>query len=485
MTGLVWLHRYQKQERPIAEPQIVWLRRDMRLRDQPAFHAAAEAGPVIPVIVLDDERPGERKFGGAHRWWLHQSIESLSTDLAKRNSRIVLRRGDSVSVLQGIAEETGAGAIHANRHYEPWWREAEEDLHDALKDMPCELVLHDGNYLFPPGTATTNSGDPYKIYTPFSKAVLELMPPRDELDAPETLSSPADWPESDELEEWDLLPTKPDWAGGMRAFWSAGEDAAHERLDWWADRVGDYDEGRNLPSIDRSSRLSPHLHWGEISPVQIWHRLKDKRSTGWKTFEKELIWRDYAQNVIQQFPDYGRESYRDRFDEMSWRNPDRGHIIREELEAWQQGRTGYPIVDAGMRQLWQTGWMHNRVRMITASFLIKHLLIDWREGERWFWDTLVDGDYASNSTNWQWVAGTGVDSNMFSRIMAPLTQSEKFDAAGYIREYVPELADLPDDEIHDPADDKRGDYPAKIIGHKEARERALEAYREMKAAEDG
>ncbi|ANU07832.1 Deoxyribodipyrimidine photo-lyase [Paraurantiacibacter namhicola] len=393
----------------------------------------------------------------------------------------MLRKGDSVSVLQGIAEETGAGAIHANRHYEPWWREAEEDLHDALKDSECGLVLHDGNYLMPPGTAKTGGGDPYKIYSPFRDKMRELFPPRDELAAPESVDLPGSWPESDALEDWDLLPTKPDWAGGFREEWTVGEDAAHERLAWWKDHVGHYDEGRNLPSEDSTSKFSPHLHWGEISPVTIWHAMKDLRSDGWKTFESELIWRDYAQNVIYQFPDYPRESYRDYDENQLWRHPDRGHLIQQDLEAWQQGRTGYPIVDAGMRQLWKTGWMHNRVRMIAASFLIKHLLIDWRHGELWFWDTLVDGDYASNGTNWQWVAGTGVDSNMFSRIMAPLSQSEKFDAAGYIREFVPELAELSDKDIHDPPEDKRpDDYPEKLISHKEGRERALQAYNDMK-----
>jgi deoxyribodipyrimidine photo-lyase len=463
----------------MAETQIVWLRRDLRLKDQPALHAAAKAGPVIPVYILDDDRPGERKPGGAHRWWLHHSLESLSASLGRHNAKLILREGDSVSVLASLADQAGACAVHANRHYEPWWREAEEDLRDALPEG-CELVLHDGNYLLPPGTATTGSGDPYKIYTPFSKAVLDLFPPRDELPGPDTISQPADLPESDDLKDWSLLPTKPDWAGGFRDFWKVGEDAAWERLDWWSDEVGGYDDGRNLPAVDETSRMSPHLHWGEISPVSIWHAFKDKRSGGWKTYEKELIWRDYAQNVIYQFPDYPQESYRD-YDSSLWRNPNRGHLIEEELQAWQKGRTGYPIVDAGMRQLWQTGWMHNRVRMIAASFLVKHLLIDWRHGERWFWDTLVDGDYASNGVNWQWVSGTGVDSNMFVRIMAPLSQSEKFDAADYIREYVPELADLPDDHIHDPDDAHRpDDYPAKLIGHKEARERALSAYREMK-----
>ena len=468
----------------MSKPQIVWLRRDLRLADQPALHSAAQAGPVAPVFVLDDERPrgdDDRRYGGAHRWWLHHSLESLSKGFGRHNARIVLRKGDSVSVLASLADELGAGAVHANRHYEPWWREAEEDLKEALGDE-CELCLCDGNYLMPPGTATTGSGDPYKIYTPFYRAMLDLMPPRDELPEPSTISQPSDLPESDDLGDWDLLPTKPNWATQMEQFWKVGEDAAHERLGWWADHVQEYEDGRNLPSVDQTARMSPHLHWGEISPVTIWHALKDKRSEGWKTFESELIWRDYAQNIIYQFPDYPRETYRDAIDDNKlWRHPDRGHLIHEELEAWQMGRTGYPIVDAGMRQLWAIGWMHNRVRMIAASFLIKHLLIDWRHGERWFWDTLVDGDYASNGTNWQWVAGTGVDSNMFPRIMAPLKQSEKFDAADYIREWVPELADLPDDQIHDPSDDCRpDDYPEKIISHKEGRERALEAYRAMK-----
>ncbi|MEL7728244.1 deoxyribodipyrimidine photo-lyase [Citromicrobium bathyomarinum] len=465
----------------MASIQIVWLRRDLRMADNPALYAAAQAGPILPVFVLDDERTGDRKYGGASRWWLHHSLESLGRSFGRHNAKLILRHGDSVDILADLAAKTGAEAIHANRHYEPWWRKAQGDLEKALPDG-CELVLHDGNYLMPPGTATTGSGDPYKIYTPFSRAMRDLMPPRDELPAPETISQPSDLPASDDLSDWDLLPAKPNWATEMEKFWSVGEDAARERLDWWADHVAEYEDGRNLPSEDQTSQMSPHLHWGEISPITIWHALKDKRSEGWRTYESELIWRDYAQNILCQFPTYPEETYRDAIDDNKlWRNPNRGHVIEEELEAWQMGRTGYPIVDAGMRQLWAIGWMHNRVRMIAASFLIKHLLIDWRHGERWFWDTLVDADYASNGTNWQWVAGTGVDSNMFPRIMAPLSQSEKFDAAGYIREWVPELAELSDDQIHDPSDQCRpSDYPEKIIGHREARERALEAYRAMK-----
>ena len=255
-----------------------------------------------------------------------------------------------------------------------------------------------------------------------------------------------------------------------------------ERFDAFLDVSKDYTDDRNLPSEDATSRMSPHLHHGEVSPRMLWDAMGRYSSDGARMFRAELVWRDYAQNLVCQFPMYGEEPYRELYGTDFWRNPNRGHVIEEELEAWQKGRTGYPIVDAGMRQLWATGWMHNRVRMIAASFLVKHLLIDWRHGEKWFWDTLVDADYASNGTNWQWVSGTGVDSNMFVRIMAPLSQSEKFDAGDYIREWVPELADLDDPYIHDPEAHgcKPEDYPAKLIGHKEARERALANYREHK-----
>ncbi|PEQ13254.1 deoxyribodipyrimidine photolyase [Novosphingobium sp. PC22D] len=458
----------------MSAPTIVWFRRDLRLADQPALHAAAGQGPVIPVYVLDDERPRNRRMGGASRWYLHGSLEALAAGFGRHRSRLILRRGDAVRELACIAEETGAAGVHAIRHYEPWWREAEEELGKAVN-----LTLHDGNYLMPPGGVTTGAGDPYKIYTPFARALMPHLPAREVLGEP-SLTLPDAWPGSDTLAEWDLLPTRPDWAGGMRDFWTPGEAAAHETLEGFKDRVADYEDDRNRPSIDGSSRLSPHLHFGEISPAQVWDALAHHGGKGAQTFRGEVIWRDYTQNVICQFPKYPEASYRDTFASFPWRDPARTKGAAADLEAWQAGRTGYPIVDAGMRQLWATGWMHNRVRMIAASFLIKHLLIDWRHGERWFWDTLVDADYANNAVNWQWVSGSGVDSNMFPRIMAPLTQSEKFGAADYIREWVPELADLPDDEIHDPADGKRNGYPVKRIGHREARERALEAYRTAK-----
>ena len=455
-------------------PVILWLRRDLRLADQPALAAAVESGaPVIPVFILDDETPKHRKMGGASRWWLHHSLKSLDADLRERGSRLVLRAGKSDEILSALAKETGASAVHCIRHYEPWWRNAERALRDALPEE-VEFICHDGNYLLPPNTVKTGSGTPFKIYTPFMRALSQHMPPPEPLPAPKKIVAPDKWPESDKLADWKLLPTNPDWAKDMDKHWMPGEAGGAERLDDFVDKAKKYNETRNLPSTDGTSSLSPHLHFGEISPATAWHATM-KAGGSVDVFLKELIWRDYAQNIILQYPEYGHKNARDAFDKLPWRS---GKEADADLRAWQKGQTGYPIVDAGMRQLWTTGWMHNRVRMITASFLIKHLLIDWREGEKWFWDTLCDADYGSNSVNWQWTAGTGVDSNMFVRIMAPLSQSEKFDAAGYIRKWVPELADLGEPYIHDPEEHgvRPKGYPRKLIGHREARERALKAH---------
>ena len=453
-------------------PVLVWLRRDLRLADQAAFAAAAARGPVIPVYVLDDETPKHRAMGGASRWWLHHSLDSLGAALREKGSRLVLRRGQYEDVLPALARETGAREIHALHHYEPWWRNAEKAVAKQVS-----LCLHHGNFLAPPGSVTTGAGAPYKIYTPFWRALNERMPPPEPAPPVRRLDAPGSWPTSDALDDWKLRPRTPDWAGGLREAWRPGEDGAMRSLHAFVDAASRYEQRRNLPGVEGTSRLSPHLHFGEISPAQVWHAVVDAGgSVG--TFLGELGWRDYAQNVILQLPDYGARPAREMFDDFPWRT---GQAARDDLRAWQQGRTGYPIVDAGMRQLWHTGWMHNRVRMIAASFLIKHLLIDWREGEQWFWDTLVDADYASNSVNWQWTAGSGVDSNMFVRIMAPLTQSEKFDAAAYIREWVPELARLPDEDIHDPGPLRRPRaYPSRIVEHRAARERALAAWEQAK-----
>lgn len=458
----------------MTAPRIVWLRRDLRLSDQAAFAAAAAVGPVIPVYILDDETPRHRAMGGASRWWLHHSLKRLDASLREKGSRLILRRGKCDEHLAKIAEESGAVQVHCLRHYEPWWRNAERAVEKRL-----ELVRHDGNYLAPPGSVTTGAGHPYKIYTPFWRALKERMPPAPPTNRPREIAAPPKWPETDALDDWNLLPRCPDWASAFADDWEPGEEGARKRVAAFIDQAAAYDRRRNLPSEDGSSRLSPHLHFGEVSPAYVWHRVADAGGSV-DIFLSEVGWRDYAQNIILQFPDYGRQNARDAFDRFPWRS---GAEADADVEAWHRGRTGYPIVDAGMRQLWTTGWMHNRVRMIAASFLIKHLLVDWRRGEQWFWDTLVDADYGNNSVNWQWVAGTGVDSNMFPRIMAPLAQSEKFDAADYIRHWVPELAELSDARIHDPEahDCLPKSYPEKRIAHREARERALAGYDVMKS----
>ena len=453
----------------MSAPVILWLRRDLRLTDQAALIAASGEGPVVPVYILDDDTPKHRRMGAASRWWLHHSLASLAEALDATGSGLILRQGKSDDVLVELAKEIGATRIHALHHYEPWWRNAERAVAAKL-----DLILHDGNYLAPAGSVTTGAGQPYKIFTPFWRALREQLPPADPLPAPKSIAAPTAWPRSDSLDDWALLPTRPDWAGGFVEEWTPGEAGAAERLDAFAAIASRYEAQRNLPSTEGTSRLSPHLHFGEISPATIWHRIADAGGSV-ETYLGELGWRDYAQNVILQLPDYGRTNGRPQLDTIRWRD------APADLAAWQQGMTGYPIVDAGMRQLWTSGWMHNRVRMITASFLVKHLMIDWRTGEQWFWDCLVDADYGSNSVNWQWTAGSGIDANMFVRIMAPLSQSDKFDAAGYIRQWVPELAKLSDLEIHDPADNRCGGYPAKIIGHREARERALAALAKAKS----
>lgn len=463
----------------MTAPVLLWLRRDLKLSDQAALVAASAQGSVIPVYVLDDETPRHRRMGAASRWWLHHSLASLARDLEAAGSRLILRRGVAADMLACLAAETGASAVHALHHYEPWWVNAERALAKALPDG-VPLHLHDGNYLMPPGSVTTGAGTLFKIYTPFSRALATHMPPHEPLPAPAHMPAPSRWPASDRLEDWQLLPTRPNWASCFAEAHLPGEAGAAARLADFAAVAARYGTARNLPSENGSSRLSPHLHFGELSPATIWHQLPGTCS-GLDTYRKELIWRDFAQNLICLYPDYGRTHGRAQFDALPWRDP-ADPAVAADIAAWQQGRTGYPIVDAGMRQLWATGWMHNRVRMIAASFLIKHLLVDWRVGEQWFWDTLVDADYASNAANWQWVAGSGVDANMFVRIMAPLSQSEKFTAGDYIRRWVPELANVPDPWVHDPWGQSQAvhGYPRPIIGHREGRERALAAWAVVK-----
>jgi deoxyribodipyrimidine photo-lyase len=441
---------------------LLWFRQDLRLHDNPALVAACAQGEIIPVYVLDDAAPGAKRMGGASRWWLHHSLARLQEQLPG----LILRRGDAVSELLAIAAQSGARHIHANHHYEPWWREA-----DSALAAEMELVLHHGNQLTNPADLLTGGGGRYKVFTPWWRNLLERMPPPKPLPVPDIKC--ANGIESDALADWNLLPTRPNWAAGFDA-WTPGEEGARAALRAFLPKLSDYDDTRNLPSQDGISRLSPHLHFGEISPATIWHVAAKEAGAKAEPFLREVGWRDYATNLIDQLPAYPEENGRSAFDRLPWRE---GPEADKDFAAWTKGKTGYPIVDAGMRELWGTGFMHNRVRMIAASFLIKHLLIDWRRGEKWFWDTLCDADYAANASNWQWAAGTGVDAPMFSRIMAPLSQSEKFNAGDYVRKWVPELAGLSDPYVHDPDEfgQRPRDYPAKIIGHREARERALGA----------
>lgn len=452
----------------MTDPSIVWFRQDLRLADQAAVAAANADGSWIGVYVLDDETPGDWAIGAAQRWWLHHSLDALARDMAGRGGRLVLRRGRTASELVAVARAAGAGTVHATRHYEPWWKAAESALAGEL-----DLRLYDGGRLAPPDGVLTGGRGRYRIFTPYWRALKEQMPPGKPVPAPAQIRAPHVAIDGDSLGGWSLRPEKPDWAGGF-SDWTPGEEGAREALDDFLPSLEGYDEDRDRPSVEGTSRLSPHLHFGEISPATLWYRAAGQSRGKAEPWLRQLGWRDFCANVIDVLPGYGADNGRDAFDGFPWRS---GAEADRDFAAWTGGRTGYPIVDAGMRELWTTGFMHNRVRMIAASFLIKHLLIDWRRGERWFWDTLVDADYANNSVNWQWVAGTGIDSNPFGRIMAPLVQSAKFDAGDYIRRWVPELAGVGGDAIHDPhgAGLAPGDYPRPLIGHREGRERALAA----------
>lgn len=446
---------------------ILWFRQDLRLFDQPALAAAAAEGAVCAVYILDEVTPGMRPLGGAQRWWLHHSLTALQEALSAKGIDLVLRRGRSADVLEALCAEAGTRRIHAIHHYEPGLKNAEAEVGTF-----ADLVLHHGNQLAPPESILTGSGGRYRVFTPWWKMLLSRMPPPRPVPVPEQLSGISGM-HSDALASWDLRPTKPDWSTGFD-IWAPGEAGAGAALRAFLPIIRDYDAKRNLPSITGTSRLSPHLHFGEISPTTIWHLASKEAGAAAEPFLREVGWRDYATNLMDLFPDYPIRNGRSAFDRLEWRT---GAQADADFTAWTRGKTGYPIVDAGMRELWATGWMHNRVRMIAASFLIKHLLIDWRRGEQWFWDTLLDADAAANASNWQWVAGTGVDAPIFSRIMAPLSQSEKFDATGYIKRWVPELAGLSDPYIHDPDEfgARPAGYPCKLIGHRAARERALSA----------
>ena len=463
----------------MSAPHLVWFRNDLRLADHAAVAAAARAGPVVALFVLDDDTPAAWAMGAAQRWWLHYSLEALAKDLAARGGSLVLKRGAAGDVVPDVARSIGAAAVHTLTHYELWAK-----AQDATVAKAVTLKRYHGALLAPPNSVLAGGGGRYRIFTPWWRKLAEQMPPARPLPAPEAMAF-APPPAGDALKDLALLPSRV-WAAGFEV-WTPGEAGAAARLAEFLHAAAGYDTARNLPSKEGSSRLSPHLALGEISIRTVWHAVADAVPAALaEPYLRELGWRDFAANILDQFPDHADQPGREQFNAIAFRD------APTELRAWQQGRTGYPIVDAGMRQLWATGWMHNRVRMITASFLVKHLLIDWRRGERWFWDCLVDADLGANSLGWQWVMGSGVDSSPFNRVFAPVTQSAKFDAGAYIRQWVPELAQLRDADIHAPFDAEPmmlraagvtlgRTYPKPIVGHAEGRARALAAYADAKA----
>jgi deoxyribodipyrimidine photo-lyase len=469
-------------------PAIVWFRNDLRLSDHAALHAALEGGrAVVPVFILDEAAAGAWAPGGASRWWLHHSLAALDLSLHAIGGSLVLRRGDGVSVLMELTRQTGAREVFTGGSAEPWARRLDVAARDALADIGVTLHRMRTMMLLQPDQVRTKAGGAFSVYTPFAAACRAGADPRPPLPAPTALPH-TDLPQSERLADWRLLPTRPDWASKFSAVWTPGEASAQARLETFLrESLEGYSAQRDMPAARGTSMLSPHLHFGELSAIQLWHAIAGQPTgMGRETFIRELLWREFSIHLLWQHPDMPEQPLRQEFSNIPWRDD------RAALRAWQRGETGIPIVDAGMRQLWQTGWMHNRVRMIVASLLVKHLLIPWQVGEAWFWDTLLDADLANNAASWQWVAGSGADAAPYFRIFNPVLQGRKFDAEGtYVRRFVPELAALDAVHIHAPwlapdaALTKAGvrlgaTYPWPIVDLAGGRTRALAAYEAAK-----
>lgn len=475
-------------------PCLFWFREDLRLTDNPALAQAAGSGrPIICLFVHDTDEGAQWAAGGARQWWLHGSLAALQADLEAIGGRLILRQGQGPQIVRELVEACGVEAVYWTRRYAPFQIEADKALKAELEASGVRVSSHNGRLLFEPWAFKTGTGKPYRVFSPLWRTmqrdgtVRDLAPKITRLDTADVSI------DSLSLEDLALQPRDPDWAAGFVDIWQPGEAGAAARLtQFLEDAVATYKTDRNRPDKAGTSGLSPHLQYGEISPVQIWHAVKFAAGKGdipeeqAQKFLSEIAWREFSYVLLFHNPDMLTDELMPKFSAFPWTPDD------QKLQAWQRGQTGYPIVDAGMRELWQTGWMHNRVRMIVGSFLVKHLLIDWRDGMDWFWDTLVDADIASNTASWQWIAGCGADAAPYFRIFNPMTQGEKFDPNGdYIRRFVPELEKLPTKFLYAPweapelvlleAGVKLGEtYPEPIVDHKQAREQALAAYAEIK-----
>jgi deoxyribodipyrimidine photo-lyase len=481
-----------------APSTLLWFRQDLRLQDNPALVAALESGrPVVPVYLLDDAAESRWNMGGASRWWLHHSLVALDRSLRELGSPLIVARGESQAVLAELTAATGAAAIYWNRRYEPAVIERDKRLKQDFGSRGIEVRSFNSALLHEPHTVSKKQGGPFQVFTPYWRTCLDLPVERPVRFTAKTLPGPAAWPRSLRVEDLGLLP-KLNWADGFAAVWEPGEAGAMKRLKHFTKRlIEDYADQRNRPDIDGTSQLSPWLHFGELGPRQIWAAVQALGQetgvfpphNGARVFLSEVGWREFAYHLLFHFPHTPGKPLRAEFENFPWA-ADPGNT---KLRAWQRGQTGYPIVDAGMRQLWSTGWMHNRVRMIVASFLVKHLRLPWQRGAEWFWDTLVDADLASNTLGWQWTAGCGADAAPYFRIFAPVLQGRKFDPAGdYVRRWVPELAALPNEFLHAPweapssvlaaAKVRLGEnYPRPIVDHAQARSAALAALKELRS----
>lgn len=470
---------------------LIWFRNDLRLNDNPAIQAAVErGGPVVPVFVWAPEEAGEWAPGGASKWWLHRSLLALSDSLRAAGGSLIVRRGPSLPTLRELIRETGAGAVIWNRCYEPAAIQRDKQIKEALRAAGVIAESVNGSLLHEPWTIKTKTGGPYQVFTPFWRCCLAQPAPLPPLPAPPRWPEPKSPPRSIPIAELGLDPTL-GWASLFPTYATPGEVGAQRLLqDFLRMRLATYDTDRDRPDHEGTSRLSAHLHFGEVSPRQIWHacgRLAAGTSAPTQPWQQsrfltEVGWREFAFHLLYHFPHTPTLPLKHEFERFPWREDSAA------LRAWQKGQTGYPLVDAGMRQLWATGWMHNRVRMVTASFLVKHLLLPWQAGAKWFWDTLIDADLANNTLGWQWTAGCGADAAPFFRIFNPVSQGEKFDPEGnYVRAWVPELRRLPASVIHQPWTASNRvlseagvwlgeNYPRPMVDHAAARTSALAAY---------